>query len=591
MFRKYTLSLLAPFKRAVFGVVTFALVASLFSAADPLVLKFLFDALAHGNGKAIPIALGLLLGAELSRSALSAWVNAKNSEVKLAVDLSLRDRLIKKLTAVSSDYHQAEGVGATMNKVTQIVASFTTALGEVLLNLLPSLAYLSIAVVAMWRMNWILALVVLALAPLAPVIGALAAREQTSRERNLTDRSAQMYSRLHEVLSGIRVVQIFGMEREERRRFIREQREGHQIAARGQRTDAITASARSVSVALARLAAIAAGSILIMKGQLTLGSLLAFLAYVGGMLTPVQSLTNLYQTLRKGSVAVEMMHEVFESPSHTTDPADAKNLEHVAGELRFHDVTFAHESGPVVFDRFNLHVQAGESVAVVGPSGSGKTTLTDLLLRLYPVESGTISIDGNDISEVTAESLRRNIAYVAEDIHLFNDTVRANIAYANPKASDEEIEDAARQAHAHEFIGELPQGYDTLIGERGGRLSGGQRQRLAIARALLKKASILVMDEEATSALDVKSEAVLQDSIERLRKGRTTLIAAHRLSTVLSADRIVVLQDGKSLASGTHDELLSSNPYYADLVGSSTGGLLGAEPEDRPSDFRGEADT
>jgi ABC-type multidrug transport system fused ATPase/permease subunit len=207
-----------------------------------------------------------------------------------------------------------------------------------------------------------------------------------------------------------------------------------------------------------------------------------------------------------------------------------------------------------------------------------------LLLRLYPVESGTISIDGNDISEVTAESLRKNIAYVAEDIHLFNDTVRANIAYANPTASDEEIEDAARQAHAHEFIRELPQGYDTLIGERGGRLSGGQRQRLAIARALLKKASILVMDEEATSALDVKSEAVLQDSIERLRKGRTTLIAAHRLSTVLSADRIVVLQDGKSLASGTHEELLSSNPYYADLVGSSTGGLLGGS-----SDFRGEA--
>jgi ABC-type multidrug transport system fused ATPase/permease subunit len=190
-------------------------------------------------------------------------------------------------------------------------------------------------------------------------------------------------------------------------------------------------------------------------------------------------------------------------------------------------------------------------------------------LRLHSLESGTISIDGTDIYSVTAQSLRRNIAYVSQDIHLFNDTVRANIAYARADATDAEVEDAARAAHAHDFIVKLPNGYDTVVGERGGRLSGGQRQRLAIARALLKNASILVMDE-ATSALDGLSEAVVQNSLERLYKGRTTLFAAHRLSTVVNADRIVVLQGGRILASGTHHELLRTCPFYSELVGSST---------------------
>jgi ATP-binding cassette subfamily B protein len=209
----------------------------------------------------------------------------------------------------------------------------------------------------------------------------------------------------------------------------------------------------------------------------------------------------------------------------------------------------------------------------VGPSGSGKTTLTSLLLRLHGLQAGHILVDGRDVRSFSAQSLRRQIALVSQDIHLFNDTVRANIAYARPDATHDEVIQAARNADAHDFITTLPDGYDTIIGDRGGRLSGGQRQRIAIARALLKDASVLVLDE-ATSALDAVSESAVQGALARLREGKTTLVIAHRLSTVVDADRIIVLKEGRVLAEGRHEELLHDCAYYAALVGASTDGLL-----------------
>jgi ATP-binding cassette subfamily B protein len=567
LIRKYAATLVAPHWRAIAGVIALALVVSVLGAIDPLVMKYLFDALAGGEHHAIPIAVGTLLAVEGARIGLASWLLVKSWDVRIAVDYSLRERLVGKLTSLSSDYHQNEGVGATMNKLTQSVTSFTTAFAEIAFNLIPAVAYLGIALVAMARMSWPLALVVLAFAPLPPIIGAWASKEQTARERRLMDRWTKIYSRLNEVLSSIRLVKTFAMERIERDRFLEAQREGNAIVAKGLRTDAVSNSARGFVVGLARLAAIGFGAVLIVQGHITVGSLVAFLGYVTGMFTPVQGLTNMYQTLRKGTVAVETMRDILEAHSEVPDAHGAQTLKGVVGELRFDNVTFAYENGPVVLDALNLHVRAGERVALVGHSGSGKTTVTNLLLRLYPAGSGIISVDGNDIRSVTAHSLRSNIAYVAQEIHLFNDTVRANIAYARPGATLEEIEQAARHAHAHEFIVQLPDGYDTVIGERGSRLSGGQRQRLAIARAMLKNASILLMDE-ATSALDAVSEALVQKALDRLCEGRTTLFAAHRLSTVVNADRIVVLKDGKIHASGTHEELITSSRYYSELIGA-----------------------
>lgn len=572
MLRKHALSLIAPQKGAIALIVVLTLAPSLLGAIDPLVLKWVFDAVEARNYQWALFSLVLVFAAEIGRNAIGAFASVKSWDVRLDVDVSLRDRMVHKLTSISSDYHHVEGVGATMNRMAQCVSSFTNTLLELVQSLLPSIGYLVIAVAAMWKMNWQLALVVLGFAPLGPLIGVWASHEQVQRERTLLSWWNRVYSRLNEVLAGLRSVKSFAMEQTERERFIAAQKEGNAVVARGVRTDALTGWARGLTVSLARIGVLAFGTALIFKGQLTLGALVAFLGYVGGMLGPVQALTGLYQTVKKGVVAMDMMVELLEAPDEVPDREGAAELKRAHGDVTFEGVTFAHPKGPRVLDRFSLHVKQGESVALVGPSGSGKTTITNLLLRLHSLESGVISIDGTDIYSVTAQSLRRNIAYVSQDIHLFNDTVRSNIAYARADATDAEVEEAARAAHAHEFIVTLPNGYDTVVGERGGRLSGGQRQRLAIARALLKNASILVMDE-ATSALDRLSEAMVQDSLERLYKGRTTIFAAHRLSTVVNADRIVVLKGGRIVATGTHPELLRTCPFYLELVGASTEGL------------------
>jgi ATP-binding cassette, subfamily B, bacterial len=345
---------------------------------------------------------------------------------------------------------------------------------------------------------------------------------------------------------------------------------------KGVRTDARSGAARAFTVALARIAAIGFGGWLVLQGDITVGALVAFLGYIGGLFTPVQGLTTTYQTMRKATVALENLYSIIDSEQEIADLPGAAVAPPVRGDVRFHQVSFAYKNAKAVVAGIDLHVRPGETVALVGPSGSGKTTLMNLLLRLHPLESGSILIDGRDIRSFTAESLRRQVAFVSQDIHLFNDTVAANIAYGRPGARREEIEAAARCADAHEFIMKRPDGYDTLIGDRGGRLSGGQRQRLAIARALLMNAPVLVLDE-ATSALDAMSESAVQGALGRIRTGRTTLVIAHRLSTVVDADRIAVLQDGRVLAQGRHEELLRECEYYAALVGASTDGLLRAQ--------------
>jgi ATP-binding cassette subfamily B protein len=453
------------------------------------------------------------------------------------------------------------------------VTSFVGAFGEITFNVLPSLVYLGLSVVAMWRMQWRLAILVLVFTPVPALIGAWAARGQTIRERLLLERWTKLYSRLNEVLAGIRTVKIFSMEREEHRRFVDGQRAGNDIVVRGVRVDTATDALRGLAASLARIAAIAFGGVLILRGQITVGALVAFLGYVSGLFGPVQGLTTIYQTLRKASVALEAAYEILDADELVVDAPGAVKVDRVRGEVRYERVSFSHAEGDPLFKDLSLHVRPGETVALVGPSGSGKSTLLSLLLRLYPLKGGQITLDGRDVRSITASSLRRQVGYVGQDIHLFNDTVGANIAFGSPRASAEDIEVAARCANAHDFITSLPEGYDTVIGERGSRLSGGQRQRLAIARAILKNAPILVLDE-ATSALDNVSEQAVQEALEHLREGRTTIIIAHRLSTVLGADRIVVVKDGQILAEGTHRELLTNCDYYAELVGAGGDGLL-----------------
>jgi ATP-binding cassette, subfamily B, bacterial len=291
----------------------------------------------------------------------------------------------------------------------------------------------------------------------------------------------------------------------------------------------------------------------------------------------VQGLTSVYSSVRRASVSLDEIFRILNVQEHLGDASDARELSQVAGAVTFDDVHFRYEqSGRPLLDGITLQVKPGETVAIVGPSGSGKTTLMALLMRFYDPLQGRVAIDGLDLRAIKQGSIRRNIGVVLQDPLLFNDTIRANIAYGRPEASPEEIQAAAKAAHAHDFIMRLPKGYDSLVGERGGLLSVGERQRITIARALLKDPPILVLDE-ATSALDAESEELVQTAIGALTKDRTTFVIAHRLSTVVSADRILVLKEGRIVESGRHPELMRQNGYYASLIRRQNRGLISNE--------------
>ncbi|HZH03761.1 MAG TPA: ABC transporter ATP-binding protein, partial [Myxococcaceae bacterium] len=357
-------------------------------------------------------------------------------------------------------------------------------------------------------------------------------------------------------------------------------RDANAVVTRGVGFDSVVAASQNGVVLFARAAALVFGGTLVLRGEISLGTLIAFLGYLGGLFGPVQGLSTVYKTLRTTSVAVDQVFSVLDAQDHLGDAPDAVEVTGLRGEVEFENVHFAYPSGrqaaPLI-NGISLKVRPGETVALVGPSGAGKTTLMALLCRFYDPVSGAVRIDGQDLRSLKQMSLRRHVGVVLQDSLLFNESVRNNIAYGRPNASMDEIEAAARAAHAHEFIERLPQGYETVVGERGSRLSAGERQRISIARALLKDPAILILDEP-TSALDAESEALVQEALNRLMKGRTTFAIAHRLSTVVDADRILVLKSGQIVEQGTHAELLAVDGYYASLVRRQTRGLLPAGP-------------
>jgi ATP-binding cassette subfamily B protein len=292
--------------------------------------------------------------------------------------------------------------------------------------------------------------------------------------------------------------------------------------------------------------------------------MVAFLFYVDMFMNPIRRLVNFNEQLQRGMSGFSRFKELLEVDPEIVDRPDAGELKVVEGLIKYDDVTFGYDNHEKVLTNIDIKIEPGKTVAFVGPSGAGKSTLTKLLPRFYEIDSGRLSIDGIDIKDVTLESLRRNIGIVQQDVFLFNGTVRENIAYGTANASDQAIIEAAEKANAHDFILNLSEGYDTDIGERGVKLSGGQKQRVSIARSFLKNPPILILDE-ATSSLDNRSEKIIQESLEKLAKGRTTLVVAHRLSTVINADQIIVLTESGIVERGKHNELIKNGGEYAQL--------------------------
>ena len=557
-------------------VLVLALLLSGAAATEPLIMKRLFDSLtAGGVDRPFLYAMGALVVLEIIRATFNALISVRSWNLRLAVEYRVRERMVRKLADLPIAFHQGEAVGGLMNKMNQGIGGFVAAFGELSFNTLPNLLYLVLSLIAMAKLEWRLSLLVVVFTPLPALIGMRAAREQTERERRLFKQWTRIYSRFNEVLAGILTVKGFAMERAEEERFLTGVREGNTIVRRGLATDARTDALRGLAATLARLGALGFGGALVARGEITLGTLVAFLGYISGLFGPVQGLTSIYQTIRRGTVSLETIFSILDAPEPGADLPETPPAPKLAGAVTFEEVGFAYRQGGArVLERVDLAVQPGETIALVGPSGAGKTTLMTLLQRLNPVSVGSIKVDGTDVRQMTQTSLRQQIGIVFQDVHLFNDTVRANIAYGRPSASQEEIEAAARAANAHHFITALPEGYDTVVGERGSMLSGGQRQRIAIARALLKDPAILILDE-ATSALDTESEALIQEALRTLTHNRTTFIIAHRLSTVEEADRIVVIKDGRIAEIGSHAELLAAGGYYAEMVRGREGGVLG----------------
>lgn len=568
------LAFVKPYRGAVTLLSCVTLLVAAFNAAEPLVLKRIFDELA-GNRQAEALGWGIAMLAALgvARELASAGAQWLTWKTRLGIHYALLEAMVERLHRLPLAFHRNSGVGAIMTKLDRGIQGFLTAVTELLFNAFPAVLYLCISVFVMFRLNTTLATVVMCFAPVPAIIAAIASPDQTRRERTLFDRWVKIYSRFNEVLSGILTVRSFSMETREKNLFLGDVGAANALVTRGVRRDAKFNAFGNLAVLLARISAIGMAGWLMLKGEITLGTVMAFLGYVGGLFGPVQGLSTIYQTVRKASVSLEEISSILEVEEHVSDAPDAQPIASVHGYVSFENVCFGYAGAEPILRGISLDAKPGETIAIVGPSGSGKSTLMALLMRFYDPSGGAIRLDGTDLRGLKQSDLRRHIGIVLQEPLLFNDTVRNNIAYGRPDATDAQIVAAAKAANAHDFIATLPDGYDTVIGERGGRLSVGERQRLTIARALVKEPRLIILDE-ATASLDAESEAVVQDALEHLTHGRTTFVIAHRLSTVVNATRIIVLKHGLIAECGTHAELMMQNGYYASLVARQMRGLI-----------------
>jgi subfamily B ATP-binding cassette protein MsbA len=558
------------------AMVCMVLYSATAGAVPYLVRALVDDVLAAGDRTALGAMPVLIVVVFALRGAMAFGHTYLGEYVGQHVVHDVRRELSAHIQQLPVSYFDRVASGTILSRVTTDVLLLRQALTEGVAVMLRDFTTVCVLLGVTFYLDWVLALVTFVVFPSVVVPLQGLSRKMRHLSRRGLDTLGDLSAILQETVVGNRVVKAFGMQGYEARRFEEESRRLLSTYMRAARIQAFTSPMTEVLAAVGVAVVLAWGGASVVSGHRTVGGFLGFLSALVLLYEPFKKLVRTNNLLQTGLGAAQRIFDLLDEPGEERIEEGVEVLRGVKNAIRLERVSFAYRTTPVLTD-VDLTIPVGSVVALVGPSGGGKSTIADLIPRFYEPSAGRITIDGRDVRELRLESLRANIAVVTQFTFLFNDTIRANIAYGRPDLPVERVEDAARAANAHQFIARLPLGYDTVVGELGVQLSGGERQRIAIARALLKDAPILILDE-ATSALDAESERAVQEAIERLMRGRTVVVIAHRLTTIRHADRIVVIGDGGIVEEGTHAELLARGGVYKRLYD------VQREPEARQGD-------
>ncbi len=526
------------------------------------------DGISAGNQSAIMNAVIMLLLLALLRGVFSFAQTYLLERISQNVAFDMRNLLFNKLSDLSFSYHDQQQTGQLMTRVTSDVEVIRQFVGQGLLNLVAAVITVIGVIIVLVATNWQLAIVELLSIPIIFALIGFFISKVRPLFGVVQSRLGALNTILQENLAGIRVVRAFAREPYEQKRYLTMNEALMDVNITINKRSSVAFPLTFLTVNVATLLVVLVGGIKVINGTITVGTLVAFLSYLVVLIGPVFGIGFLATAIGRAAVSAERVFEVLDARNEVEEKPGARSLGQIRGDVEFRNVVFKFAGAEQqALDDVSLHVPSGHTVAIMGRTGSGKSSIINMIPRFYDPQSGQVLVDGIDVRDVTLDSLRGNIGMVLQDTVLFSGTIRDNIAYGRPEATPDEVVAAARAAQADEFIGGFPDGYDTLVGERGVGLSGGQKQRVAIARALLLNPRILILDD-STSAVDAETEYQIQQALDKLMRGRTSFVIAQRISTVRNADMIVLLDEGKIIATGTHDDLLRENALYGEIVDS-----------------------